>query len=412
MADSNNKRWLLISGAPIQQALWKPLAQRYNLCFVYDGVNEYAESVGVKAENLNRYITAEVTERSLNEAAHFAAKSVKQMPIIHQRFTERLNGNTPDSIKESSDWFPGYLLQKSQQIAMMVGAVDVFSSTHDIAGCVVHEDVAPDMRAIVAISRAHGWPTIHLPHAPCHLRDDGGPDIHRHTRAEWIGASGPRVAEFYRDNGHDPSKITIVGGSQWDGLYNSFTHVDRVEARRVLDIPIERIALWYGATWYQTTALRGGYESELKRGLMAVIDVVKRMNAWLMITLHPNDGTAAEKYFSEALKEENIDGLVTRFHIPYIAAAADALIAQGPSNLCLDAAVQGVPSCYLQTDGFDYRSELPYRSQGDALEFIVRKTLDSRDNPRWQDFVSEYNVAHPDGNASERIAEWIGELCQ
>jgi hypothetical protein len=135
------------------------------------------------------------------------------------------------------------------------------------------------------------------------------------------------------------------------------------------------------------------------------------LNAALLITLHPNDGGGADEFYLNALKESGVDGLVTRFHLPYIAAAADALIAQGPSNLCIDAAIQGVPACYLQTDGFDYRHALPYRSGRDDLLETIQRTLDSRGEPRWQDFVLAYNSAHPTGDASSAIADWIDTLC-
>lgn len=413
MAETNAppKRWLLISGAPIQQALWKPLSERYDLCFIYDGVVEYAASLGVTADNLNRYITADVQEGALTEAAKLAAKAVPAMPTIQQRLTARFNGDTPPELAEADAWFPGYLLQKAQVTAMMIGALELFLKTHDVAGCVVHEDVAPDMRTIVALCQARGIPTLHLPHAPCHLLPNGDPDIHRETRADWIGASGLGVAEFYRENGHAPDKIAILGGAQWDGLYTPFIQVERDEARRVLGIDPERPALWYGASWTQTTALRGEGDAGLWRGVDAVLRTAKDLNATVLISLHPNDGSQADAAYLKALQDADVDGLVTRYHVPYIAAAADALIAQGPSNLCIDAAIQGVPSCYLQTEGFDFRSALPYRSDGSDLTAVVRQTIASRGSAEWQAFVRLYNAAHPDGDAAGQIAAWVGDLC-
>jgi hypothetical protein len=412
MAESqSDKRWLLLSGAPLHQNLWKPLSEKYQLCFVYDGVTEYAASLGVTVDNLNRYITADVQEHALTDAAHFVAKVVPEMPRIQERISGQ-GGSIPPDLAMADKWFPGYLLQKAQVAALMVGAFDQFLSTHDVAGCVVHEDVAPDMRMLVALTQARGLPAIHLPHAPCHLCVDGGPDIHRSTRAEWIGASGPRVAEFYAENGHDPAKIAVVGGAQWDGLYDSFITPDRDEARRVLGINDSRPALWYGATWTQTTGLRGGFDSELRGGVQKVLEAARALDAWLLITLHPNDGSGADEMYLKALREANLDGLVTRFHLPYIAAAADALITQGPSNLCVAAALQGVPACYLQTEGFDYREALPYRSDWTDLTSVVKRTLASRGDDAWQGFIAAYNAAHPDGNASGKIAEWIGGLCR
>lgn len=405
------KRWLIISGSPAQQALWRPLSERFNLAMIYDGISDYAASIGVKVDNLNRYITVDVQERSFNEAALLAANMVQRMGAIKSSLTQRLNGNTPPELETPEMWLPGYLMQKAQFVTLLSGALNNFIRENNVAGVVVHEDVAPDMRAVVGLARQIGLPTIHLPHAPCHLTAAGGEDIHRHTRAEWIGASGPQVARFYAENGHDPHKIAVVGGVQWDGLYG-LTHVARDEARRIFNISENKIALWYGATWAQTTALRGGYEPEQMQGLRAVLRAAKQLDAWLLITLHPNDNSGRDQMFLDALRESDVEGLVTRFHLPYIAAAADAVIAQGPSNLCIDAAIQGVPAMYLQTEGFDYATEYPLRCWPEDVSGTIEKTLASRGDPKWDGFIREYNAAHPDGQASVRAAEWIDGLCQ
>lgn len=406
-----NKRWLLISGNPHQQALWKPLSERFNLAMIYDGVSEYAQTLGVPVDNLNRYISVDVQEHALNEAAILSARALGQLPNIARSLKHRLNGNTPAELDEPGKWLPGYLLQKAQFVALMSGALSNFMRERNVAGVVVHEDVAPDMRTAVALAKQAGIPTIHLPHAPCHLTADGGPDIHRTTRAEWIGASGPRVAQFYASNGHDPLKIAVVGGAQWDGLYTS-TPIGRSESRRVLGVPDNKIALWYGATWSQTTALRGGYEREQLDGLRAVLAAAKQLDAWVLITLHPNDGSGRDAEFVKALSEADVEGLVTRFHLPYVAAAVDAVVAQGPSNLCIDAAIQGVPSLYLKTEGFDFATERPYRCWPEDVLATIKKMLDSRGDAQWDAFVREYNASHPDGNASDHIAEWIEGVCQ
>ena len=78
--------------------------------------------------------------------------------------------------------------------------------------------------------------------------------------------------------------------------------------------------------------------------------------------------------------------------------------------MCLDAAILGVPSVYLQTEGFDFATSLPARCGPDDLLGTVQATLDSP--PDLGAFIREYNSVHPDGDAADCIVDWVKELCE
>ena len=412
MSEPNNqerKRVLLLYGHPVGQGYWRGLSEHYDLCFVSPQATEYAASIGVPCINLNGFLNGDVQEHALNVSAQIASKAVKNSDIIAGRLLSQFNGSAPPEFHSAQDWWPGYVLQHAQAIALQSALLTQLSNVREIAGCVVHEDVAPDTRSLVLWCKARGIPTIHVPHAACHLRADGGSDIHRESRSDWILASGEYERDFYVAGGHPMNRIAIVGAPQMDGLYADEVLPAQAEARRVLDIDNERV-ICYAGTWSQTTAIRGTGLSEMNDGLHAVIDLTHEWQAVLIIKSHPNGGD--DKVYAQALRDTNTPGLITRHYLSYAVRAADVLVAQGPSNICIEAAILGTPSCYIQSEGFDYAHELPFRSNAEQLSIVAREARDSRGDPAWQDFIRLYNAAHPEGGAVEAVVEKVIELCQ
>jgi hypothetical protein len=240
---------------------------------------------------------------------------------------------------------------------------------------------------------------------------EAGPDIHRQTRAEFIAAAGRYMRDWYIEQGHPADRIQITGAPYWDE--NCSEHLPlRDEARRVLRIDSSLPVICHAATWSQTTAVRGGYENEEERWIDAVLRLANDMRAITLFKIHPHAGANIEEYFVKRLEEANMPGLVTRHHMFYLIRAADVVVAAGPSNICVDAAMLGTPSCYFQTEGFDYRHALPFRGGVDELPQMARDAMASSGDPVWADFVGTYNDAWPDGNAADRTVEYIEQCLQ
>jgi len=290
---------------------------------------------------------------------------------------------------------------------MALSALENLASQKKVVGCVVHEDVTLDTRVTVNFCKSKGIPSVHIPHAACHLQA-GVQDIHRETRTDFIAASGQYMAGFYRESGFTGG-MEETGLVQLDWMYER-GYPKRDEARRILVLDDKQLVLVYASTWSQTTSLRSRFGAELQETLNAVIALSKELGAFLAVKVHPHEGEGAEKQYVEALKQSGVKGLVTRHHNSYITPAADVVIMHGPSNYALEAAMLGVPSCYVQTEGFDFRHVLPFRGPVSSLRDMVQQARDSRGNDNWQDFLRYYNSAHPGGGAVDKTVEYI-ERC-
>ena len=396
---------LLLPGHPVSAAYWHTLAEHYGLCFLYPQAADHAKSLGLICGHLGQFYDAEAQEFAANETARIVGG------LHGQRWDFRNFGiDLPHDLNgRLSEWWPGYVLTHAQALAQRIAALESLARRAEIAGVVVHEDVAPDTRSMVLWAKARGIPTIHVPHANCHLRDDAGPDIHRETRADWIAAAGDYMSEWYAQCGFPRERIRIVGAPGMDALYEQ--RMEKTIARRVWSFSADDLIIIYATTWAQTTGLRGGWAKEHAAGLDAVLELTKSMDAKLIIKIHPNDAGGSEKHFEQRMKETGIKGRVTRQHAAYALSAADLFIAQGPSNMCVEAAIFGVPSIYLQTEGFDYAYPLPHRCTPDALNAIAHLALEDQDNPLWQVFIKRYNDSHPDGDAVKRLSEFVQGVC-
>ena len=404
---------LILSGHSIMESMLPRLSEKYDLCYLAPQAIHIAEAHGIKAMAMNSFIDSKVQEHALNAAALMTANVVKHVPIAAERIQDIVgndNSTLPTELNVVSDWWAGFIMHHLRERAFLIAGLNNLSTQREIAGCIVHEDLTPDMRATVLWCNAMNIPTIHLPHANCHLLSDAGLDIHRETRTQYIAAAGRYMADWYAASGFAPDRIRITGTPGFDALCQDRLNQD--ESRQVLGIDKDATVVAYNTTWQQTTGLRGRWQEELEQGLNAVIDLVKEWHAYLIIKVHWNETQQAEEAYAQRLRAVGIEGAVTRHHHVYVLRAADVLIAQGPSNVCVDAAILGTPSAYQQTEGFDFAHKMPFRGTPDTIAQAALMAKDSRGDPAWSDFCKLYNDAYPDGNASDRVCEMIEELCQ
>lgn len=408
---------MLLTGGPVTQTLWAPLAERYDLVFLYPAAAQQAAALGLTAAPIAALMDGDIQEHIANEAVMLSARVVAGLPNVSTCIGAAYEDTAPAALNgHLHEWFPGYIHHLlTAEIALLAQLERLSASGRRIVGCITHEDVSPEPRTLINWANVKGIPTIHVPHAPCHLLP-GVVDIHRETRAKWIAASGPAVAEFYSASGHDSSFITVTGGPQYDWMYTDAP--TRTRAREILlgdDLPkyAGKPMLCYQTTWGQTTSLRSEFETEFTQGWQAVLAVAKEIGAFVMVKVHWNDTRpeTLERYDSD-LRAAGVPGLVTRDHMLYVLAAADCLVAQGPSNMCLEAAMVGTPSAYIQTADFDFTTPLPYRGTAETIGAAIRAALDSAGRDEWQDFVSQYNDAHPEGDATSRVVAMVEQICQ
>lgn len=404
-----DKPFLLITGGPTTRPLWAPLSETYDLEFLYAQAGQEAAGMGLNAIPLVALMDGDLTEGVENQAALITARVVNALPQISDRFASAYGLSAPPALNgHLGDWFAGWAHHVlTGEMAILAQLDKLWRTGRNLAGCLTQEDVAPDTRALVMWCNQHDVPTIHVPHAPCHLLP-GVVDIHRETRTKWIAAGGPQVERFYVESGFPPEKIRLTGAPHWDELYHGALPSKR-EARSVLGIPAGA-CLMYQTTWGQTTSLRSEFEQEFDAGFAATLEAARALNAYLMVKIHWNDGRPEqEEYHAKKMDAAGVVGLVTRQHYTYVLAAADCLIAQGPSNMCIDAAIMGTPSVYIQTEGFDFATSYPRRCGPDGLLDEIRATLETPGD--LGSFISQYNSVHPDGDATQKVVDMVRELC-
>ena len=413
MTQPTEKPVLILSGHGSIRPAIPALAADYDLLFIDPQGAQTAAELGVSnVAALQQFIDPELREMASNTAAIMTARAVNALPDIAGRFNSAYGHGQPSLLNsQMPGWFAGYAAFNFGELVMQLSVLEKFYSMRRVAGVVVHEDLTPIYRSVVLHAKAKGVPTIHVPHAACHLLPSASPDIHRETRTDYIAASGDYMAQWYAAVGFPLDKIIVTGAPQFDGWYKGGVP-SREEARRVLGVENTQRVICYATTWAQTTSTRSPHaEQEQTDGLAATIKLAKSTDAALMVKCHPSETPDNEKFYSAALEQSNVAGLVTRNHIGYILAAADVLVAQAPSNLCVEAAIIGTPSVYLQTDGFDFAHRLPFRATPNTLAAEAGKALDSRGNEEWRNFAIYYNAAHPDGEAAVKLADMVRMLC-
>lgn len=406
----SERRTLLLSSGTQLQGLWPILAEKFDLVFLAPQVAQLAKEMQLAgASSLGEHLDNETQEAAANEAARVTARVVNAMLHIAARFAEAYAGlDAPTELTLAlENWWAGYAMHYIREHTARMAAMERLMNSREVAGCLTHEDVTPDTRAMTLLCREFRIPTIHLPHAPCHLRPEAGQDIHREARTDWIAASGTQMKDWYVAQGFPAERIEIVGAPYWDGLYEG-SLPEREEARQVLAIQPDSRVICYAGTWAQTTSLRGGFEREQDDGIAAALRLAQEWKAVVIVKAHPHSAKEYDDFYAKALEAAQVPGMVTRLHTNYCLRASDVLVAQGPSNMCLEAAALGTPSCYLQTEGFDFATELPPRGGPEELGKIAEEALRvaSRDGG-WREFVHAYNDAHPEGGAAERAAAFV-----
>lgn len=404
---------LVSSGVGSVGGVARALSEHFDIAYIDRAAADEAVGLGVKGVlAVGAFNGPRPIDAVDNDLAFLAARFVGDLARVGHALDSAYGTDGPEMLRSENmaKWLPAFVVEQARSIAYPMTAISNVIETRKVRALIVHEDVSPLYRGAVALCQARGIPTIHIPHAPCHLLP-GVPDIHRETRTDYILASGVRVRDFYASSGFPADRIQVVGGPQYDRMYGE-VHLSREVARQQLGLPDDQLVIVYGATWAQTTSLRSKFEAELQAGFAAVVGLAAGIGAHLVVSLHPHGGSKHEEY-AKAMTEAKVKGLVVRGHMVHVLRAADLLITQGPSNLCLEAAILGTPSVYLRTEGFDYATALPGRANDYTdLPPVAQAAYEAREDRAALDaFVTEYNATHAEGGvAAERAAEAVLEI--
>lgn len=398
---------LLISAGHTLQSLWKPLSERFTLLFVGDQRNfGLAKDLGADCLYIGQYATPDANENAINLAYRIASDLIRDEGLPMRILDAVGESEPPPQLRpfEVRSWWPAMVGEQLRQRIMLIEILKIVLLNHKVVGCVVHEDVTPDMRVMVEFCKSRNIPTIHVPHANCFYRGETW-DIHTESICDYIAASGEYMKRFYSKWGFDQNKITATGTPSLDTWYAD-TPPTRKEARKVLGVGEDESVIIYASSWSQLTSTRSGFEAEHQRDFGLMLDAAKKLKATLCIKMHPGEAPDTEKFYIENLKGNGVRGFVTRAYNEYVLRAGDVMVAQGPSNVCIQAAIAGLPVAYIPTEGFGFERG-PVEVGDNVLNAI--ETARGLTEQYWRDWLDDVN-ANPSKGA-EKTAEFIVEKC-
>ena len=432
---------IVMSGGWTTQGLWQPLSEHYDICLAHPQMSQQLADMGLPGFGLQKYGNAEIQETAINVAYEMADKVRHGMGSVNGVVSEAFGGDVPENLQPeyTNKWWPSMVGEHLRNEAIIVQMLEALVNERKVVGCLVHEDVTPDARTIVLWCKSHGVPTIHVPHANCFYTGDGW-DIHTESISDYIAASGEHEREFYThweySKWSQDGRIRLCGVPQLDGwCHPEDNKPSRWEARRVLGIilrdadgnPIKDVngeeiidmdsfLLIYASSWEQLTNTTGGFAGQMEESLRQAFEAAKELGAILCIKMHPGEAQGTEQVYLNALQQYAIPGFVTRQFNEYVIMAATegkgALLSHGPSNICISAAMVGVPSAYMAVDDFQFPFPGPIAVHpGGNATHAIKMAMQLDKSKTWDLFSKNCNDAWPNGNAKERIVEFVREVC-
>jgi hypothetical protein len=284
-------------------------------------------------------------------------------------------------------------------------------ATGRLAAIVLHEDVTPPVRALLAATRAAGVPSIHLPHGVYARERLIGADVHGVLHADVVAVGGSAQRAWFLSRGVAPDRIVVTGNPAWDrhcGL--------RRDDCPALDLPPGPVATiatsWIGAD----SAHRSHVERLHARMTDAAFAAVTRLRGTrpdLRLVLRPHPSAPPDMdaaLVARAAAAGAAADRVARGDGTALLARTDVLITL-PSSIGVEATLLGTP---VVSPGFAYDGDA-VRScdiDPDQVAAAMAAALDDADGgfaARRAEFAARYN-GPSDGRAGERVLAMIDDL--
>ena len=406
---------LLMTGNSTTLPLWQPLSEIYDLCIAHPQMAGMLGDLSLSGFGLQKYMSAELQETSVNAAYRMTSELFLDefATDLSKTIGEAFPNGVPENLTSPQvlHWWPSMVGEHLRNEIMIVEMLEKLKNERHISGCVVHEDVTPDARTIVLWCKANQVPTVHVPHANCFYAGEGW-DIHTESLCDYISAAGSYMADWYSKWGFDSGRIKVTGVPQLDSWYSNNVP-SKHEARQVLNVDDDAFLLVYATTWAQLTSSRGGFDAELNESLRQAYEAAKELNAVLCVKMHPGETPNQEQIYLNAMKSYGITGFVSRQYNEYVLRAADVMLTHGPSNICVSAAMIGMPCSYIETEDFEFPFPSPVKvSRGGNATHALKIAMQLEREGTWEIFAHSMNDAHPNGGATERTTEFVREVCQ
>lgn len=401
----------VLSGGRAVQPLLKPLAERFNLALLYPRAAEQAAARGLPVANLAPWADDRTKAQSVNDALRLCSGLFPALEAgtLVEPFEETIGHFSADGVVENlGQWFPNWVLQSVSRQVLRLKLWRRLMDEFDVKICITHEDVCEDTKSMVQFFRARGVPTLHVPHAVYLDQWRAGPglDVHDEIACEYMAAAGSFQREWYVARGFPESNVSLTGSPSWDKWSRP---PDQTWARDALKLAHDEPAVVYASSWAQHTSPLG-FHDLVAECYAAFLEAAKGADWQAIVKLHPNAGQASHQRHAKLASEMGVRCLVTPSYLDIVMQAADLVVAMGPSNILIEAAMLGVP--IVSVLGFADDEAVITCEPGEQGAAIGRGLGEERRREFAElrgPFVEKYAYAN-DGGATERVLELVGEL--
>ena len=249
----NNKPILLFSAGHQNLSIMTRLMEHYNLAIFDEKLAGWMRSQGLECIATRDLATPELIEQ-IKGVMIWETKKIMEGIV-----SGRIAFDTEQPLLHGQGlgtWFPHYMYERMTEMSIRILSAGTLVHNHKIAGMVVNEDVSAHGRAVTMLGLSDGYPTIHLAHANHYIKS-GTTDMHCRTVAQYIGAAGEYMKQWYVDCGHPEEDIKILGAPQWDRLYDTNLLSTKEKARQAFGFEQDRMVLTFASTWPQMVSVGG-----------------------------------------------------------------------------------------------------------------------------------------------------------
>lgn len=406
----SDKPVLVLSGERTTQLLVPHLVERFDLVVLSPAFGQSARQTYGNERIMLPFVDdlGEARSRASSEAI------LRTAPLLNgnlSRAAMQLKSDLGEFDWENRlrDWTPNQLVSAFSRQIMLIDYLDNLMSKRSVRGVVVHEDVTETFKSVVLWANARGVPSVHVPHAACFLNGQLGSDVHEFSVATHLAAT-PFMERFYRARGYS-GEIRQTGSPLFDK-----TLAEKKQGaglgRRALQLDAAQPVVVYATSWGQSTNANDGV-NRMEAALDAMLTAVYENDWQLIIKVHPGEQPDIERLYAQRAVQHGINCLVTRLYPAYVLDAANVVVALGPSNYLVEAAIYGKPGVCVKMPNYSIQhAAIPeVEPIAEAVGAAVAKQLSAGEGWGGKEFVRDVAGNHL-GNASQRAARWVSKLAE
>lgn len=389
---------LLISHHPPFIPICRHLAQQgwRFLCLNPEFAKTLAD-LDLPVKHLGEY-TGGLQDRAFSEASRL----ITAAPLSLHR-----NGLGPEAMGFIGQMLPAFLYPRLGDLILLILSLDRAKPD----AILLHNDVEPLTRTAALWGKARSIPTLHVPHSVYIDVNRGGigTDIHDMITASFLAAAGPYQRQWYEARSKEV-KVRETGLPQFDRW--ATMEFDRERARRKILSRFDpgKPIVVYASTWPQITNALGASDGWAYT-YIEFLKAAKNLDLQILVKLHPRSVEDSHRWHAQQMAKLGISGYLTAMtdYNPLVLAAADLLVVYGGSNLILEGS--HVPSLRLMTTA-GYETDAEIGQIGAGVSEMTTAIGDWLYRPAANTTrLRQKYLGVGDGKASERIGDWIEELC-